>query len=246
MTENILDKMNLMLDLRSKNKTLDVNTKIEDKREFLMQDIKRSFERHPWYDCLALEHAEPIAFAASAMSCGVLAQVIRKSFKAHRYRLVGFSSIVLPIFLGSVSAVANGRIVNSMFKLEVNCRECYRMKLIGVIAVFPLFNQAAFSSLLTWVGQNEKKNIFVFRRLRDESWLQFAKRQCSDYLQKIGKSHIWTKSAAVVVVVSALAYLIAMEQQREFTKVFTRYYEDLLEEVELGGQNFKVNENPTI
>lgn len=232
MTESIIAKVYTLLELRtSKNKTVEMNSTIQERSDFLLEDIKRSFPRYPWYDSFALDKSQMLSFGLSALSCSTMAHLIRSSFKARKYRMVTFSCFGLPIFLGSMSAIISENFVSGMLKLEQGCKECYHVKMISIVGVLPVFHQAVFSSMLTWVGQNEKKNIFIFRRLRNESTLLFLKRLTVDFVQKMAAGNVWTKTAVLIVVTSALTYLISTEQQREFTTVFTKYYEDLVDEV---------------
>lgn len=247
MTEtSIITKLHLLLEQRARNKTLDINSTIEERDNYMLEDIKESYEMNAWHDCLALKWSQWLAFGISSLSCYTLSYMIQKSFKARRYRLVWFSTIGLPAFLGSMSAMGSQHFVDSMLRLEQNCRQCYHVKMIGAISVFPLFHQALLNTGLTWVGQTEKKNIIAFRRLRNETALLFLKRQVKDYLQKMNHGNVWTKTAAVVVVAAALAYLLSLEQQREFIIVFNKYYEDLLNEVELQQDGIDMEKNSQI
>lgn len=233
MEENIISSLNALLDARGKNKTLDVNSMVDERREFLAADLKESYATNAWHDYLALEWNQWLAFGVTTVSCGALAQVIRKSFKARRYKMITFTCVGVPLLAGSMSAMASEHFVDDMLMLQANCRQCYQMKMVGMVSVVPLINQALFSTALTWLGQNQKKDIRIYRRLRTEDSLGFGKRLLFDYQQKIAGGHVWKKTLVFLVVTSALAYLLSLEQQREFIVVFTKYYEDLLEDVQL-------------
>lgn len=232
MTESIVAKVFTLLELRAKsNKTVELKSSISERSDYLLEDIKRSFARYPWYDSIALEYSQMLAFGVGTVSCSAMALMVRSSFKARAFRMATFSAVGLPLFLGSMCSILNEQFVSQMLKLEQGCKECYLVKTTGIVGVVPVFHQAVFSTMLTWVGQNEKKNIYIFRRPRNEQFRPFLKRLFMDFWWKMAAGNVWMKAGAIILITSAIAYLISLEQQREFTTVFTKYYEDLVDEV---------------
>lgn len=242
---NILDRLNTLLDENIIGSTVQRET--DKKFEYLSQDLKRASKTlNSFKDRFALQFVEPISCAIGLASSASVAYLIRKVFNVKKYPLEIFGGFVIPLLLGSGSSILQKFTNDSLFRLEYNCEQCFQIRTIVNNSVFPTLNSFIFTSMIVWVGDNKIKNYGIFKKPENIDSSKYLKFLFNDYLKKVNKGKLFQKYILVVACSILIAYLFALEQQREFTILFSRYYESLIYEDEIKKEGIDINKNSRI
>lgn len=239
-------KLTNLLELKIKNNPyLDLK---DSRDEFLEAEIVQSMKKHELIDRIVLENHEPIAFVTSTTSSALLGYLLTKSAKVKKYKYVGFMRYFLPIICGSAGAYLHGDLnVRKLFRLKENCRECYQLKVILITTVTPILKQFYLTSLCSWIGETiYLKNVKSFQRKSNETYPQLTKRILYLYYQHCRQIQVPRNLAIVFLFGSVISYLIAIEEQREFSIVFSKYFQDLMFEAELAKRGILIDKNSSI
>ena len=242
--DEILKKINESYELKSKlNKSL----QIEDKTAVLYDELSFSMRFcHEFKDRFLLEYGNYVAFALSASSCSALGFLLRKPFILKQFAMKNMLTIGFPIMFGCASAYVQQYHMVKLFKLDQVCEKCYQLKTIATISTLPLLNHFLFVSLLLWVRDTEVKNAEVFAHEKFKSKKAFVFALLKSYKAKFLKFKLPARFLSVLVVSSVFAYLYVLEQQDEFAKVFTNYYENLCFETEQNRQGLFLDKDAYI
>lgn len=207
------------------NKSIDVLT---NRTDFLKEDLRSSMQTyHSFRDNFVLKNAETIALLFGIVSYSTISLTIKRSLGTRRFRMNSFVNLLMPLAFGSTNAAFISYLNDSLFKLEQACQECFRLKVVGSLSLFTNVNAFLISSFVTWFGHMENTNYPLLVKKPKQTNVQYVKQLFNNYHAQMQATRIYTKSAAFIVLFSALAYLVALEEEREFAIIFTKYFNNL-------------------
>lgn len=216
------------------------------KSDFLVEDLRSSMKFHRLQDKFALMFDEWIGFAIGFGSAASTTYLVRRSFKARAYKMALFAGVGLPVLLGATSGTFSRLNVNSLLRLEYNCRECYQLQTLLSVNLFASINSFLLSNMIIWVGDTQIKNYSIFKKHRNESYFVFIKNLFNDFKKRTFKAKMYRKYGVLLAFTSIITYLFALEQQREFTILFTKYYQNIQYEEHIKKQGIDLNKDAKI
>lgn len=230
--DGILQKINEYFVLKSKHSKM--TDLLSDPSQSLKDELTASMKSmHPLRDRFGLQYCEFIGTIIGFATGSSIAYAIKRSLASGKMLRSQFlPSIVVPCIFGGIGGIFMDKTNERLFKLEQNCKECYRIKTMASTVLFPSVHSFLFASMLCWLHDLTVFNKELKQKPLKMSQLTYGKELIRNYLLKMRTSNVHLKSLLPFVVGLSVAYLYALEQEREFTIVFSKYYEDLIFEEE--------------